>query len=125
MDQVYAISSLEALDDLLKSSDRDLDFRAYAGYAGWAPGQLDSEVARGDWYVIAADVETVFTQDPEQVWQRLIERSTAQWTKSHDHVPMRGPTIVPTRFLTRACTRMHTREATAVLGPVEVCIAYE
>ena len=109
IDQVYAISSLEALEDLLKSSDRGLDFRAYAGYAGWAPGQLDSEVARGDWHVVAADVETVFTQDPEQVWQRLIERSTAQWTRFHD----------------RGNIRVYTGETAAVLGSVEVCIAHE
>jgi putative transcriptional regulator len=82
LDQVYVVSSIEALEELLKSAEGDLVFRVYAGYAGWAPGQLDSEVARGDWHVVAADAENVFTQEPEQVWQRFIERSTAQWTRS-------------------------------------------
>jgi len=81
MDELYAISSLEVLGHMLKQGGEDVTFRAYAGYAGWAPGQLDSEVARGDWYVVAADLETVFSQEPESVWPRLIERSTAQWTK--------------------------------------------
>ena len=82
MDELYVISSLEVLEHLLKQKGEDVAFRAYAGYAGWAPGQLDSEVARGDWYVVAADLETVFSQEPESVWLQFIERSTAQWTKA-------------------------------------------
>ena len=82
MDELYVLSSLEVLEHMLKQDGEDVIFRAYAGYAGWAPGQLDSEVARGDWYVAAADLETVFSQEPESLWQQLIERSTAQWTKS-------------------------------------------
>lgn len=54
-------------------------FRVYAGYAGWGPGQLDGEIARGDWHVLPGDEESVLSEEPEAVWQLLIERSTALW----------------------------------------------
>src|SRR5262249_53926121 len=31
--------------------------RVYTGYAGWGPGQLDAEIARGDWIVAREGVE--------------------------------------------------------------------
>ena len=51
----------------------------YAGYAGWAPGQLDREVARGDWHVLPADADTVFSDRPAKVWQDLIDKGAVQW----------------------------------------------
>lgn len=85
IDDIYLCSSLDVLGGMVKQKAGGGEFRAYAGYAGWTAGQLDSEVARGDWYVITADTESVFSQAPQEVWPRLIERSTAQWTKAIDH----------------------------------------
>ena len=45
--------------------------RFYIGYAGWAPGQLDAEMARGSWTVIEATDDRVFADDPATLWQRL------------------------------------------------------
>ncbi len=67
-------------------------FRIYAGHAGWAPGQLDNEVARGDWYIVPADTDTVFRKPAEHIWSELIQRSTGRWVNllpplSADHGP--------------------------------------
>jgi putative AlgH/UPF0301 family transcriptional regulator len=51
-------------------------FRLYAGYAGWAAGQLERELSRGDWHILKADPDTVFGNDPEKIWQDLIRRSS-------------------------------------------------
>jgi putative transcriptional regulator len=40
------------------------EFRVYAGHAGWAPGQLDNEIARGDWYILPAERTFIFHQEP-------------------------------------------------------------
>jgi len=52
-------------------------FRAYAGYAGWASGQLEAEIARGDWRVMKAEARMVFEQDPAKLWPELIRLSSA------------------------------------------------
>jgi len=40
----------------------------FLGYAGWAPGQLDAELATGAWGVAPADERLVFDEDPKQKW---------------------------------------------------------
>lgn len=45
--------------------------RVYAGYAGWAPGQLDDEIARGGWHVVPASSELVFSGEPASLWKEL------------------------------------------------------
>ena len=74
--RVFASGSLAALR---KSVTRGEGVRAYVGYAGWAPGQLDAEVARGDWLIGPADVEAVFADHPGAVWERLVERFAGEW----------------------------------------------
>jgi putative transcriptional regulator len=61
----------ELLDELTKE-DTDADrLRVYAGYAGWAPGQLDGEIARGGWHVVPGDTAVVFAEEPADVWAEL------------------------------------------------------
>lgn len=53
--------------------------RAYAGYAGWAPGQLQAEIDRGDWRVIRRDPDIIFDQDTATLWQQLSRRWSGNW----------------------------------------------
>jgi putative transcriptional regulator len=48
--------------------------RVYAGYAGWGPGQLETEVERGDWLVEPARANDVFTEDPPHLWNEVLRR---------------------------------------------------
>jgi putative transcriptional regulator len=48
--------------------------RVFAGYAGWAAGQLDFEVSSGDWWVLPAEGEDPFTAAPGGLWRRVLRR---------------------------------------------------
>jgi putative transcriptional regulator len=76
-DRVYASGNLDALR---RSLSRGEGVRAFAGYAGWGPGQLDAEVARGDWLIGPADAKALFNSAPASIWDDLIERFSGDWT---------------------------------------------
>lgn len=48
--------------------------RAFAGHAGWGPGQLDAELAEEAWFVAPFEREDAFTADPEELWSRALTR---------------------------------------------------
>jgi len=85
---IYISSSLKELQRLIKSTSKDEKFRIYAGYAGWAPNQLESERDRGDWHVLKADAETLFDKNSTEIWQKMIHRITANWV--HLKIPDRS-----------------------------------
>jgi putative transcriptional regulator len=48
--------------------------RAFAGHAGWGPGQLDGEIERGDWITEPARLEDAFSADAPDMWTRVLTR---------------------------------------------------
>jgi len=62
---------------LEKAQSNDI-IRAYAGYAGWAPGQLDAEFARGDWLVTKADKTSIFKNN-NNLWNQLTQILKGKW----------------------------------------------
>ena len=97
--------ALEVLDGVYMTSDRDVfrellarpnpleGLRVFAGYAGWAPGQLENEVARGDWHLAPADARVLFGTAPDKLWEDLERRASATKTRfipSSLSTPARG-----------------------------------
>ena len=78
---VHLSSSQEVIQRMIKNPEGKERFRVYAGYAGWAPRQLDNEIAHGGWRVLRADAETVFDKSASEIWPDLIHRSSAQWVR--------------------------------------------
>lgn len=75
VDGVHATTSLETLRAVLEAGTPASGLRAYVGYAGWAPRQLDDEVTRGDWYIDRGEAEWIFERDADEVWPALIGRN--------------------------------------------------
>jgi putative transcriptional regulator len=68
---VYFSGDQELLEKLLKKREGSDRLKLYLGHAGWAPGQLQGEIARGSWTLIPADAFTVFRKSPEAIWPEL------------------------------------------------------
>jgi putative transcriptional regulator len=70
------VGSLGTLDpDGANDSLRRL--RVFAGYAGWAPGQLDDELEKDAWIVQPADPEDPFL--PGDIWSRALGRKGGRY----------------------------------------------
>ena len=48
--------------------------RLFAGYAGWAPGQLEDELASDAWLVVDAQPTDVVDDEPAALWSRVLAR---------------------------------------------------
>ena len=64
-----------SLDDLIEIGEGfspTRKVRLFAGYAGWSPGQLESELKRKAWLTFPASVQLVFETPPDQLWQKVL-----------------------------------------------------
>jgi putative transcriptional regulator len=67
-DGVYVSANQELLRELL-GRDKPMDgLRIYIGHAGWAPGQLEAEIARRVWTLAPAETEAIFNGKSEHPW---------------------------------------------------------
>ncbi len=86
---VMVLAEFEDPDDAALPIDGDLGFvaleadmeevaagraRAFAGHAGWGPGQLDAEVAEDSWFVAPFERQDAFTDEPGELWSRALVR---------------------------------------------------
>jgi putative transcriptional regulator len=72
---VAMTSSREILRDIGNQRGPNKSLIAF-GYAGWAPGQLEGELAHGFWYTTPQDANLVFDDDRDDVWDHAMKRRT-------------------------------------------------
>lgn len=65
--------------DLISDMKKDDKLHVYFGYAGWAAGQLEMELHRGDWHIIKADSQAIFDEDPAGLWSDYIKQVSGIW----------------------------------------------
>ncbi len=63
-----AETDFDQLDDAVRRG------RFYAGYSGWGPGQLESELGIESWIVEPPLPAELFPDDPESLWSDVLDR---------------------------------------------------
>ncbi len=68
---VFFTINREYLETLV--SENQPPFKVFTGHSGWGPGQLESEIEAGGWFVIDATFEHIF-ESTETVWKELCDQ---------------------------------------------------
>ena len=82
LEGVRVTRALDALHEVLRGVPPSRLVRAYLGYAGWAAGQLQGEMERGDWYVLETDAAEVFDTRAEAFWPLMQKRAAGLWVQT-------------------------------------------
>jgi len=102
---LWVSGSLEVLRRAIAAEVPPERLRVFAGHAAWRPGQLASELARGDWSVLPVDAEALFEHSPGELWREL-HRGAGRWARLPDWPPRRtaerGDQRAATRYAIQA-----------------------
>jgi putative transcriptional regulator len=74
---VYIGDTFEVVERIITQGKPTETFRAFAGFARWAPGQLKYEVRQGAWAALPPDSKGIFDDDPATFWEDCIWRLKA------------------------------------------------
>ena len=70
-------STLKVLERVITQGNPTETFRAFAGFASWAPGQLGHEMLQEAWAILPPDSIGIFDKDPSTLWQDCLSRLQA------------------------------------------------
>jgi len=76
-DGVYVGGTPKVLERIITQAKPSETFRAFAGFAGWAPGQLKYEMLQGAWATLPPDSIGIFDKDPAVLWSDCLSRLQA------------------------------------------------
>ena len=76
-DGVYVGGTPAVLERIITQANPAETFRAFAGSAGWAPGQLIFEMQQGAWAILPPESFDIFDKNPATFWQNCLSRLQA------------------------------------------------
>lgn len=82
--EIYFTTERQDIESLLREEGRAA--RYFVGYAGWAAGQLESEIDIGSWLCTPAAAEQVLVPKPRQ-WENWVTILTGELKVSPDALP--------------------------------------
>ena len=76
---VYLGGNMATLEEIVKNPFSPDNFRAFMGYSGWAPGQLENEMESDSWLTLPADSSFMFDWDHTRVWTDILQSLGTQY----------------------------------------------
>ncbi len=70
VDGIYLSANEELLRKMLSREKPMEGLRIFVGHSGWGPGQLQAEIARGDWTLAPAETGAIFDGKSEHPWPK-------------------------------------------------------
>jgi putative transcriptional regulator len=72
-EQIALTATTDILRDIAEGDGPQSSLLAL-GYAGWGPGQLDSEIQANGWLSVDADPGLIFGNEPDKIWQGALAK---------------------------------------------------
>ena len=91
MKDLYLAFRANTIDHVIETTPNEA--RYFVGYVGWRPGELKSEIDRGLWSVLDAQVDTIFRKDTEGLWEELLQ--STRRIRAGDSVPFASSMLRP------------------------------
>ena len=107
VDDIHITADIDEIRENLPYRTDERILRVYAGYAGWGPGQLDSEISAGDWQVTPASGDLIFTPEPASLWREVHRVTPDMGIVGLPGSPSREPFAAQFRY----CGRCDSRNA--------------
>lgn len=77
-DQITFSANANAIKDWISRETRKERIHLFAGYSGWARGQLEMEIRNGGWKLLSADFKLVFEAETKTMWEEMTQKTTLE-----------------------------------------------
>jgi putative transcriptional regulator len=76
VDNVYIAASEDVIKKAVANRRNGERLRFYVGYAGWSPGQLETEIKGGYWLIYRGNADSIYDSNPRHLWETLLDKAS-------------------------------------------------
>ncbi len=89
-EHIFLALDPDLLHNFILHPEQRKQLRVYSGYSGWAPGQLEAEIERGDWWVMPLRTKYLFPESPEKLWNQIVQELRGKWVLAPEATNLRS-----------------------------------